>query len=387
MFIDFPEALVTKDRSHHCPWANIIQSPQDFIDAEYLPDYDTMDKEPSHLTISKVWKLLRFWLQRQSSGQVVFRWKSILENGERIPAEGPKNMAGITKGVIAKAKKAVHGSRKKGMQDLVKDVTASDDDELTLDRGIGRKGKKSSGRSQDKNIADDFTASDTNELAPRIQKKHIKPRPIKKSKRMHRDSDLDTAGEDFNFKALDELIFSDDEPTTHPVDKPPMQITELGSLWKAFNDQLPDKYKSWSQEQLQTQFKVFGRWVESEGMFNPHSSTAKPLDTGSRALIQVREESTTGEISNRQPSAIADASFLSSDGVAPFSAPMEDMVPKDPGYPLKIIPVSPRLPLSESMTGSQATASSGGPIPGSMSKYATPRFTNLLNRFQQLSST
>ena len=39
------------------------------------------------------------------------------------------------------------------------------------------------------------------------------------------------------------------------------------------------------------------------------------------------------------------------------------------------------------VTTSQATASSGGPIPGSMSKYATPRFTNLLNRFRQLSST
>ena len=39
---------------------DILKNVKGFIDPEYLPNYETLDADPSHLSLAKVKKLLRY---------------------------------------------------------------------------------------------------------------------------------------------------------------------------------------------------------------------------------------------------------------------------------------------------------------------------------------
>jgi hypothetical protein len=425
-FADWPEALVTRDGGHRCPWANIIQSPKDFIDAEYLPDYDTMDKEPSHLPISKVRKLLRFWLERQSSGKVVFRWKSILENGERVPAKAPKIKGKLTEAPKRKVGVRADGTSKKGKRSrrnshrsrkqvtIQKDITSDDeivsDDEHAPSKPSVPMRMVPNGRSKP-NSKDGLEDSEPIAMKP---KRSIKPRPIKKLKAISQNPDVESAGEEFNFDSADGFNFSDDEPVVQRAVKPPLQSRGLSPLWKAFNDQLPAEYASWSLDKLQMQFEVFRGWGESQGLFNSESNSGESLIDGELAPAAhihrgLDGPSTAGDVANPQT---GDTSSVARQGldVIPSAGDVANRVfslPENLGaqresarvavshsgqvsVPMKEgpLPCPPAIPPTIALDMHLSKdAFSSGPVAVSYSKYTTPRFANLLNQFKQLSTS
>jgi hypothetical protein len=310
-----------------------------------------MDREPSHLNVSKVRKLLRFWLERQSSGQVPFRWKAIMENGEKVDAKSPK----------IGAKRTVTGAKK------------------------GKKLVGSSRQKRKENIVPEFLQPADEPPIPLLQKKKIKPRPIRKSKAI--DSDTDADGEYFDFKAVDELNSSDDEET-NPIQGKEVDVSsELQPLWKAFTEKLPEEYKSWSPMKLHTQFEVFRAWARSPGVFTSNRDSA---------------QATSGTFDLRLPSSI-DAStqpnpidaFVKTSvtlvpavhvNVGPGSTNMNLKIdptkyPSTSLEPATVTSTFPRIPLSEAIVDPTNLSTIS-----SLSKYSTTNFQNLLTRFRQLSS-
>ena len=293
--------MVTQDENHRCPWADIIKEPEAFIDAEYLPDYDSLVKEPSHLAIAKVRKLLRFWLECQSSGQIPFRWKSVLENGERVNATEPKVN-------LRKSKTKSTGEKEPQL-------------------------KIASRKKRNRELPSTFIDSDDDAPAPAAGKSKVKPRPTKKSKVVASlNIDQGSSGEEFDSGNIDDMECSDDEPihksaklqpSKKPKHAPQLQIDrgtsgeecnvdqkellddaakdesaidaddqardgtaispELRPLWKIFTDKLPLEYKSWSKEQLHTQFEVFRGWAGQTGLLTADDFSAAAVHSHEKA--------------------------------------------------------------------------------------------------------
>ena len=92
MEVQKESGLMTDGRCTRIAWTDILKNSRAFIDPEYLPDYDTLDSDPSHLSMLKVKKLLRYWFDRQKSGQITFHFQYVLEGSETILAKGPKRI-------------------------------------------------------------------------------------------------------------------------------------------------------------------------------------------------------------------------------------------------------------------------------------------------------
>lgn len=290
-------ALATDGRTSRVPWADVVKDQATFIDEEYLPDYQTLDAEPSHLAIQKVKTLLNFWIQRQRAGQTVFRFRLVIQGTERVPAKAPD--------VRTNMQKPTRRSRAKG--NLKRQVRRSNEGELRSDEEIddplkqkvkGQKGKGTVNR---------------------------KGKKGKKSAEM-----VDDSGEEFDLLAMDDLVFSDDDvplpnsldrtagrgmgsggmgmkgprvggttttkgprvaettvvgttdgahstttaytlpaptigPTTLQTLPPPHSLASADkALWNRFVAHLPLDCVDWSEEQAIGQFRVFQRWSSAE---------------------------------------------------------------------------------------------------------------------------
>ena len=64
--------LASDGRCARVPWMDILKNVKGFIDPEYLPDYETLDSDPSHLSLAKVKKLLRYWFNQQKQRRLSF---------------------------------------------------------------------------------------------------------------------------------------------------------------------------------------------------------------------------------------------------------------------------------------------------------------------------
>lgn len=309
------EALATTDGTNRVPWASIIKAPEDFIAAEYLPNYEIMDKEPSHLPIAKVRQLLRFWLERQSAGKITFRWKAVLENGEMIAAKapgkgirpmpaGPSNKGKSSK--VHKGKKTTGNSRQKGKSDDLLELSASDDEPAPVVKQKKKTRPKPVKKSKVvvdsdlETLGEEFNFEEPLDRAPPAkQKKKIRPRPVKKSKVVV-DSDLETPAEEFNLIEPFQINSSCDEPVNEPApmltgenDEVIPVSPELVPLWKAFMGQLPDEYRSWSPTRLDAQFQVFRGWVGSSGAFRPEGYIGKGSEAEENALTPIGNNGVT----------------------------------------------------------------------------------------------
>ncbi|EDR07662.1 uncharacterized protein LACBIDRAFT_298016 [Laccaria bicolor S238N-H82] len=398
-------ALATKDGTQRVPWTNVINAPKDFISAEYLPGYESIDREPSHLTVVKVRKLLRFWLARQSSGLVAFRWKLVMYAGEIVKAEPPK------KG----CKPSDDLTRKRGKQHTAK----------------GRPKKKSK-------ASVDFITSDDDLSPATTTRKKIKPRPIKKP-RVVDEPDLDS-GEDFDFNGVDLFAFSDDEQINQFGDRPLKENNTGGtsqepdSLWMAFTNKLPE-YKCWSPDRIQTEFQVFRGWAESSGLFQANGSTVgggtaeqandpatddfrvaitdKPLVAGDKALTEDKQASSPNHHasapnqlnaisspSDERPSdertkniqkdafasslasTLSDATLWISSSIGAGGSSIADA-----DIPRSTAPTDVVIQMNQTKTNDYTLParnidSSVGP----MAKYSTPRLKDLFDSFRQLAA-
>ena len=217
--------MATDGRCTHVPCTDIIKNAMGFIDSEYLPDYDTLDLDPSHLSMPKVKKLLRYWFDRQKSGQIAFCFHHVLEESERVPAKEPKTTS---------SKEVLKG------QGHLKPT------QVTKQKGnCSKKGK-----------------------AP--------------SREIISDS-----GEEFDFERVEEVPFSNNDAnpipyvgnsestpaatvqlasgTTayHPPDwqKAPANLSESKiDVWNKFNKNLPESCSNWTHDQAMIQFQVFKGW-------------------------------------------------------------------------------------------------------------------------------
>ena len=217
--------MATDGRCARVPWTDIIKNAMGFIDSEYLPDYDTLDSDPSHLSMPKVKKLLRYWFDRQKSGQITFRFHHVLEGSERVPAKEPKTTS---------SKEVPKGRG-----------------HLKPTRVTKRKGNCS-----------------------------------KKGKAPSREI-ISDSGEEFDFEPVEEIPFSDDDAnpipyvgnsestpaatvqlasgTTedHPPDwrKAPANLSESEiDVWNKFTKNLPESCSNWTHDQAMIQFQVFKGW-------------------------------------------------------------------------------------------------------------------------------
>ena len=323
--------MVTKDENHRCPWADIIKDPEEFIEAEYLPDYDTLVKEPSHLAIAKVRKLLRFWLERQSSRQVPFRWKSVLENGERVNANGPKvNLRKPnTEAIREKGRRSAISSRQKSRR-------------VGLQKAID---------------------SDEDAPAPAAEKKTVKRRRVKKVTRVA-PIDNESSGEDFDMREVDVMQYSDHET------KQLGNVAESGAryatpdispdllpLWKKFTAKLPLECMTWSKEQLQTQFEVFRGWAGLTGLIS--------ADAPSVQTVQVNKNAGVGSSAHLDLTAAASLESPIGDVVSASEPHSNEKADVEPSSHLdtagNVPPKPPQLDTQDTLLPANEKAANDGP--------------------------
>ena len=167
-------------RTSCVPWADILKDPAGFIDPEYLPDYQTLDKEPSHLAIQKVKKLLNFWIARQRAGKTVFRFRFVIQGSEQVAAKLPDIRANTQKPSGRASKQTGNGKRH---------VRKSNGAEVTIDE-------------------EDVDAEESN----RKGRKNTGKKSKKKGKKGIKSSDvMELSGEEFDLHVIDEMQFSDDD--------------------------------------------------------------------------------------------------------------------------------------------------------------------------------
>ena len=217
--------LATDGRCTCIPWTDILKNARAFIDPEYLPDYDTLDSDPSHLSMPKVKKLLRYWFDRQKSGQITFRFHYVLEGSETVLAKEPKKI-------------------------------------LSMEVLKGRGDPKQN----------------------RVTRR--KGNCLKKDKARSRDI-ISDSGEEFDFDGVEEVPSSDDDanplpsvgrskstpaagvhqtPGTTVVHTPDwrkapanLSTSEIDD-WNRFTKNLPESCSNWTREQAIVQFQVFKGW-------------------------------------------------------------------------------------------------------------------------------
>ena len=221
---------------------DILKNVKGFIDPEYLPDYETLDADPSHLSLAKVKKLLRYWFNRQKSEEIAFRFHYVLEGSERVLGSDPKRITGKTL-----SKKVPKGRGQPQKTRVMSDITG---DEAELLMGVGTVGKKKTSGKR-----------------------------LKKGK-AHSKEIISDSGEEFDFAGVDDVSFSDDPPNPIPEVSGSTGINTATSdsctpiwrkapanlasseidLWNAFVEKLPDSCSNWSKTQAMVQFEVFKGW-------------------------------------------------------------------------------------------------------------------------------
>jgi hypothetical protein len=231
--IQMGPGLATDGRSARVPWTDILKNAGAFIDAEYLPDYDTLDSDPSHLSMPKVKTLLRYWRDRQKSEQIAFRFRYVLEGSERVRAKEPKRITPLPPSEEVPKGRGPPKPKK-------------------VAKKTGKRSKK--GKARSKEIVSD-------------------------------------SGEEFDFGGVDKVPFPEDgSPQSTPMakvtpaaiatacavvhfspgttaDHTPdwrkaplnLPISEI-NVWNKFIENLPDSCSSWTHEQTLLQFQVFKGW-------------------------------------------------------------------------------------------------------------------------------
>ena len=191
--------LATDGRCAQVPWMDILKNVKGFIDPEYLPDYETLDADPSHLSLAKVKKLLRYWFNQQKSEEIAFQFHYVLEGSERVLGSDPKRITGKTL-----SKKVPKGRGQPQKTRVTSDITG---DEAELLMGVGTVGKK------------------------KTSGKHLK------KGKAHSKEIISDSGEEFDFAGVDDVSFSDDPP--NPIPEVSGSTSTLPcpgySIWNAWN--------------------------------------------------------------------------------------------------------------------------------------------------------
>lgn len=265
-----------------------------FVDPEYLPDYDTLDSEPSHLSMAKVKKLLRYWLSRQESGDITFRFHYVLDGSEKVLGKVPK-VGPI--GSPSKGPKKARKTRAKSKKSVPTTVMSNDDDDLDSTATVqgSKKSRKRPGKAK-------------------VQSRAI----------------IEESGEEFDFQGVDNGAFSDDEPNiptlggspplpsiplctgtsggTSPSQTTPGNVAgnskdEVGDwrkapatlqssdidLWKAFVKKLPESCSDWSHDQRIIQFQVFKGWSAVEKKEGMASTISGSLGQSPAKMVDIRK--------------------------------------------------------------------------------------------------
>ena len=233
--------LASDGRCARVPWMDILENVKGFIDPEYLPDYETLDSDPSHLSLAKVKKLLRYWFNRQKSEEIVFRFRYVLEGSEKVLGKDPKVVAGKT---MSKQVPKGRGRPKKAR--FSSDITAA---KGGTTMGVGTIGKKTS-------------------------RKHLNKR------KAHSREIISDSGEEFDFSTVDNVPLSDDDANPIPETRSSTGMnggpSETGTpvwrkapanlsssevdLWNSFMEKLPESCSNWTEQQAMIQFQVFKGW-------------------------------------------------------------------------------------------------------------------------------
>ena len=272
--ITMEPGLATDGRCARVPWMDILKNVRGFIDPEYLPDYETLDADPSHLSMAKVKKLLRYWINRQKSEEATFQFHYVLQGSEKVLGKDPKTIIGK---VLSKK--------------VPKSSLLGQDPKTIPGKALSKKVPKSRGKPKKNQVTFDPTVDESEPVMGLwATRRKTSGKRLQKATACSRDI-ISDSGEEFDFAGVDEVGSSDDaanplpeasgsSTAVHATDtipvlhltgttegqtpdwrRAPANLSALEiDLWNTFIEKLPESCSNWSQNQAIIQFQVFKGW-------------------------------------------------------------------------------------------------------------------------------